>query len=77
MFRPANWQQRLEITLEMIEAVSGDSGAVLGLGENERALEDGLRIKGGAVRRPCGVRRIARLGLGNISFEALGVLGRR
>ena len=42
MFRPANWQERLEITLEMIEAVGGDFRAVLGLSEDERALEDSL-----------------------------------
>jgi hypothetical protein len=42
VFRPANWQERLEITREMIEAVRGDFRAVLGLGENERALENSL-----------------------------------
>jgi hypothetical protein len=42
VFRPGNWQERLEITREVIEAVRGDFSAVLGLGDNERALEDSL-----------------------------------
>ena len=42
MWWAANWQKRLKIAPQMIEAVSGDFRAVLGLGENERALEDSL-----------------------------------
>ena len=42
MLRAANWQKRLKVASQMIEAVRGDFRAVLGLGENERALKDSL-----------------------------------
>ena len=58
----------------MIEAVGGDLGAVLRLGENERALEDSLGIERRAFGRPRGVGGVARLGLGDIGAEPLGVL---
>ncbi len=58
----------------MIEAVGGDFGAVLRLGENERALKDSLREKGRAFGRPCGMRSVARLGLGDVGAKPLGVL---
>src|SRR5580698_5135420 len=74
VFPSVYWQERLEIALEMIDAVSGYFRAVLGLGQNERALEHGLRIEGGATRRPFRIRRMARLGRGDVGFQPLGVL---
>src|SRR5208337_1671228 len=70
----ARWQQRLEIALQMIEAVGGDFGAVFRLGEDKGPLQHRLGEQGGALRAPCGPGRVERLGLFEIRLEAPGVL---
>src|SRR5271166_5457535 len=53
----------------MVEAVRGDFRAAFRLGEDKGALKHALREKRRALWRPVGVRRVERLGLGDIGLD--------
>lgn len=59
----------------MVEAVCGYASAVLGLGEDESALDDGLRVKREAHRSPVGMEVVLAHGIRDVGFECRGMLG--
>jgi hypothetical protein len=45
-------EEQFDVAAQVIDAVGGDVCTVLGLGKNERALKDGLRVEGEAPGGP-------------------------
>src|SRR5882724_2572599 len=68
-------EEKLEVAPQVREAFAGDLRPVLGLRENERALDHRLRVKREAFGGPFRARRVAPLRLDDVGDEARSVLG--
>ena len=57
----------------MIEALDGDAGTLLGLGENEGTLDDGLGVESEALGAPWHIDAVLAHRFGNVGFDHCGV----
>ena len=68
-------KQKFDVAAQMIDTRGSDIGAAFGLGQDERALQDGLRVKGVALRAVQSAQYVALThGFGDVGRDFFSVI---
>ena len=66
-------EQQFEVAAQVVDALGSNLGAMPGFGQNERALDGGLRVKGQAFGGPIGMHTALAHGFFDVRDEGCGV----